>query len=300
MKKLYSLIFVFCLFQTLHSFAQDDLMKMLDDSAPAENTKVFATFKAIKIINAHTIETVKKRTLDFRITHRFGNVNTGAHGFYGFDSADNIRFSFDYGITDKLMVGIGRSKVRELLDASAKFRFLEQTTNNKIPVSVAIYGCTSLTPVKNYGIYDQFVHRLSYSAQLIVARKFGSVMSLEFLPTFVHRNYVEGLVNEYNDMEETNDLFALGIGGRIKLNKRSAIVFDYFYTFSDYRIKNEPDPYYMPFSIGYEIETGGHVFHINFTNSSGIVENEYIPYSNDNWLDGGFKFGFNISRVFNL
>ena len=301
MNKIYLLVFFVVInLLTQTSFAQDDLMKMLDDSAPQKNEKVFATFKDFKIINAHTTETVKKKTLSFCISHRFSNVNTGIHGFYGFDSADNIRFSFDYGITDKLMVGIGRSKVHELLDGSIKYRLLDQTTNNHVPVSLAFYGCGALTPMKNDGTLDKFAHRLSYSSQLIVARKFGSKLSLELLPTYVHRNYVGGLINDYNFAQETNDLFALGIGGRVKITKRSAIIFDCFYTFSQYRVKNAVDPYYLPLSIGYEIETGGHVFHINFTNSSGLVENEYIPYTNDNWLKGGFKLGFNISRVFNI
>lgn len=296
-----NLLFTFLFSFALSAYAQDDLMKMLDESAPAENTKVFATFKDIKIINVQTIETVKKQTLAFNITHRFGNVNTGVHGFYGFDSADNIRFSLDYGVTDKLMIGIGRSKVRELIDASVKFRFLEQTSNNTVPVSIAVYGCAAITPMAD--LLDQWsrpAHRISYSSQLIIARKFGSRLSIELLPTYVHRNYVDGLVNDNNQAHETNDLLALGVGGRLKITKRSAIIFDYYHTFSAYRRNNDGDPYYAPLSVGYEIETGGHVFHINFTNSSGIVENDYIPYSDDNWLDGGFKMGFNISRVFNL
>lgn len=300
MRKIY-LLFIFLFVSAHATYAQDNLMKMLDDSAPAENTKVFATFKDTKIINVQTIETVKKQTLAFGISHRFGNVSTGAHGFYGFDSADNIRFSFDYGITDKLMIGIGRSKVRELLDGSIKYRFLEQTQNNNVPISIALYGCAGLTPMKDAdGSLDQFAHRLSYCSQLIIARKFGSRLSLELLPTYVHRNYVGGLVNDNNLSHETNDLLALGVGGRVKVTKRSAVIFDYYQTFSLYRSNNDEDPYFAPLSIGYEIETGGHVFHINFTNSSGIIENDYIPYSDDNWLDGDFKLGFNISRVFNL
>lgn len=298
MKKVYPFLsFIFILF-TQSSYAQDDLMKMLDESALVENTKVFATFKDTKIINAQTIETVKKRTLAFGITHRFSNVNTGIHGLYGFDSADNIRFSFDYGITDKLMIGIGRSKLRELLDGSVKYRFLEQT--NKIPISIAVYGCMGFTPKKTtYEKWERDIDRLNYCSQLIIARKFGSKLSLELLPTYIHRNYITAKVNTYNGAENTNDLFAIGVGGRVKITKRSAIIFDFFQHLSAYKYKN-PERYYAPFSLGYEIETGGHVFHINFTNSSYIVENEFIYYSEDNWLDGGFKMGFNISRVFNL
>jgi hypothetical protein len=299
MKKIYLLLsFLFTIFLLQNGFAQDDLMKMLDDASPAENTKVFATFKDTKIINAQTTETVKKRTLAFCISHRFSNVNTGIHGFYGFDSADNIRFSFDYGITNKLMIGVGRSKMRELLDGSVKFRFLEQS--DKFPVSIALYGCMGFTPKKTtYEQWERSIDRLNYCSQLIIARKFGSRLSLELLPTYIHRNYITLLTNSYNGAENKNDLFAIGVGGRVKITKRSAIIFDFFQHLSAYKYKN-PDRYYAPLSIGYEIETGGHVFHINFTNSSYIVENEFIYYSEDNWLDGGFKMGFNISRVFNL
>jgi len=300
--------YLFISFFIIHStflYAQDDLMALLEDNTEKKEQKVYATFKSVKIINAQSIETVKLKTLDFRITHRFGNIGTqsggGVHTLYGFDNATNIRFSFDYGVTDKLTVGVGRSKVNEHLDGSIKYKIIEQTTNNKMPISVVLYSNMAITPRVNVdSLWSKFIHRFSYVYHLIVARKFSSRFSAELLPMISHRNYVVRKVNDNNAAEEENTIFALGIAGRIKITNRTSIVADYFYVFSNYRKNNLTDPYYMPLGIGTEIETGGHVFHINLTNSAGIIENDFIPNTNETWTKGGYKFGFNISRVFNL
>jgi hypothetical protein len=229
---------------------------------------------------------------------------------YGFDNSSDIRIGFDFGITDNLTIGFGRSKEKELLDASFKYRFLTQTTDNHIPLSLALYGNMAYNPqdatqfysgtVADSTFHQKDVHRGSYCAQLLIARKFGSRFSFELAPTYVHRNFVAAYVNPDNLAEETNDLVSVGVGGRIKITKRISFIADYFYTFSKYRTGNSANPFYMPLAVGMEIETGGHVFHVNFTNATGILENNFIPNTTDNWLDGGFKFGFNISRVFNI
>lgn len=287
-------------------FAQDDdLMNMLNDD-DGKSQPVIATFKTTRIINSHSTKTLAKRNLDFRITHRFGNIGGasggGGHTLYGLDNAANIRIAFEYGLTDNIMIGVGRNKVREAIDGFVKYRFLSQTTDNKIPVSMALMLNTAVTPMVDPtgGEWTKFLHRVSYTSQLLIARKFGEVGSLQLMPTYVHRNYVPGAINTANGEGETNGLFAIGAAGRIKLGGSSSIIVDYYYTFSKYRQDNPITPYYMPLSIGYEIETGGHVFHIDFTNSAGIIENDFIPSSTDNWAKGGFKFGFNISRVFTL
>ena len=284
--------------------AQENLLSLLENEHD-KNEKVVATFKSTRVINAQTIETVKHQNLDFRITHRFGNVgsksNGGVHTLWGFDSAENIRFSFDYGISDRLQLGIGRSKIKEHLDCSLKYRLLEQTTGNSIPASIALYSIMAYTPEKDFeNYYLKTEYRLSYTFQGIIARKFGERFSFEVLPTLVHRNYVTAFVNPVNGSEETNDVFSIGAGARLKLTKRTVLVADYFYAFSDYRMGNSAIPYYPPFSIGIEIETGGHVFHLNLSNASGIIENEFILNNPDSWFNGGYKIGFNISRVFDL
>jgi hypothetical protein len=296
-------------------FAQDDLLSLLDSTgAKKTHEKVIATFKTSKVINAQSTEMVKKGTMDFRVTHRFGNIGTqsggGGHTLYGLDNSTDIRISFDFGITDNLTVGVGRSKANELIDGMVKYRFLTQTTDNHIPLSAAFYGDMSYTPqtsdqfyngvVRNAEFKQNDVHRISYVAQLLLAHKFGSRLSIELIPSYQHRNFVLANVNPENGKEETNDLFSIGGGFRLKITKRVSLIADYFYTFSEYRTNNTASPFYNPLAVGIEIETGGHVFHLNFTNASGIIENYFIPNTTDNWLKGGYKFGFNISRVFNL
>lgn len=300
MKKWGLLVLLTCL--NLVSFSQDELLDMLmEEEAKEGPEKVAYTFKAIKLINANTIETTKKKTLDFRITHRFGDMllgeSQGKHTLWGLDNASNIRFSFDYGVTDKLSIGIGRSKTNEHIDGNLKFRFLEQKEKG-MPFSVAYFSNVALSPIAVIP-EDDFVNRLSYTHQIIIASKVSQSISLEVLPTLVHRNYVSTLQpNPDNGSLDENDLIALGFAGRFKLTQRFALVIDYFLTFSDYRTPG--NGFYDPLGIGVEIETGGHVFHVNLTNSSGIIENDYITQTTGSWGDGQYKLGFNISRVFSF
>lgn len=263
-------------------------------------------FKGIRVVNANTVETVQKNTLEFRIVHRFGNIgvssNGGGHTLWGFDQASNIRFSLDWGVTDKLMIGLGRSKTNEHIDGSVKYRFLEQTKDFSMPVSVAWYSNMAFTPQKDPDtLWTKTAHRFSYTHQLIVGSQITPWLSLEVLPTMVHRNFVRYLVNTDNgNAEDENTMFALGAAGRLRITKSSAIVFDYFHAFSDYRTNNATNPFYAPWSVGYEIDTGGHLFHLNLTNAVGIIENDFLINSPDDWGKGGYKFGFTIARVFNL
>jgi len=294
--------------------AQDELDSLLNAGSPEGGKEtVFATFKTTRVVNAQSIETVKKGVLDFRITHRFGNMligtggNSGAHTLWGFDDSRDIRFSFDYGVTQNLTLGFGRSKMNELLDGTVKWRFLEQTVDNSVPVSIGLFLNAGLTPMREEQVYanveldstfqKKFAHRMSYTSQLIIARKFGQRFSLEIVPGYTHRNFVKAFANP-NDTsaKDVNDIFSVGMALRLKVSKRVAIVADYFYIASAFR-RNNPD-YFDPIGIGVEIETGGHVFHINLTNAAGINENNFIPYTTDDWLAGGYKMGFNISRVF--
>jgi hypothetical protein len=305
--------FLFFIF-SLGAFAQDDMLSLLDDAGSKKHDPVLATFKGSKVINAQSTETVKARTCDFNIAHLFGNIgvksNGGVHTLYGLDNVSDVRFGFDFGITNDLTLGIGRSKQSELIDGLVKYRILKQTTDNHVPFSLALYGDMSYNPQDKAFFYNGIdpianfkqssVHRISYVAQLIIARKFGSRFSMELIPSYQHRNYVLANINADNGKAETNDLISMGAAFRYKITNRLLIIADYFYTISDYRTGNKANPFYNPLAVGLEIETGGHVFHLNFTNVSGIVENNYIPKTTDSWLKGGFKFGFNISRVFNV
>jgi Membrane bound beta barrel domain (DUF5777) len=300
MKKVFLILLSFL---SITVFAQDDLLNMLEEEAnnEASSGKVTATFKGTKLINANTIETTKKKTLEFRITHRFGNMDvdgpTGKHTLYGLENASNIRFSLDYGLTDKLSVGIGRSKMNEHIDGNLKFRFLEQKSSG-LPISVAYYTNAAISAVATIP-EDKSVNRWSFTQQIIIASKLNRSISLEILPTLVHRNFVDQTnVNPDNGSVDENDLYALGFAGRFKITKRMAFVVDYFLAFSEYRDTNTG--YYDALGVGIEIETGGHVFHINVTNSAGIIENDFIPSTVSNWGDGEYKLGFNISRVFSF
>ncbi len=288
------------------SSAQDDLLNVLQENQTVKSENVMATFKTLKLISVQTNETVHKHVLDFRIAHRFGNmsVNTGGgfHEFYGLDEASDIRIAFEYGITDRLQVGVSRSKYNENLEGLIKYRLLQQTTDNKRPVSITVFANTSYTPKKdltgefqeddNGTIKKLPARRLKYATQIIFARQFTSRFSVLLSPLYVHRNYI-------SDPKDQNDLFALGAGLRLKVTRSMCIIADYYYTFSDYR-RNTADPkYYDPLGLGLEFETGGHVFSIMFTNSPAIIETEFLD-TYDSWSDGGIKFSFNISRNFSM
>lgn len=298
-------------------FSQDDLLDLVKEDPKNEPAKkVYATFKTTKIVNSQNIETVKKRNIDFRVTHRFGNIynssspnalNEAAHNGFGMDNSSDIRTSFDYGITDNLTIGIGRSKYREMNDASVKWRFLNQTEDDKIPLTLCVYGNLGYTSMTTTNLYAGTIrpdktneaHRIQYCTQLLIARKFNNWLSLQIMPTYVHRNFIKQQVNTNNGKEDTNELLSLGIGGRIKITNRFALVADYFYNFSEFQ-KNNPAGYYNPLGIGVEIETGGHVFHVNYTNAPAIIGSSFLTSTQDTWTKGQIKLGFNISRWFAL
>lgn len=309
-------LFVFSFLAAANSLvAQDDLLDMVDDGKPAKPQKVFATFKTYRLGNALTTEPVKKKHLDFRISHRFGNIydntlpnalNTTFQNYFGFDNASDIRNSFDYGLTDNITIGIGRSKVNKMLDASMKWRFLQQTSNFSIPVSIAAFGSVGYVHAPTSDIYSGIakdfetseLHRVNYFTQLIIASKLNDWLSLELLPGYMHRNFIKENYNANNDAADVNGFVTIGFGGRIKLTKRCCFIGDYFYNLSPYYTNNPAAT--NPLSLGFELETGGHVFSLFFTNASGLIDNNFIPYTRDSWTNGQVKFGFSISRVFAL
>jgi hypothetical protein len=242
MKKISTLIaaFISILFVATSYAQEPDLSAIVDQNEPEGEEFVTATFKGFRIINAQTNETAKKHNLHFNIAHRFGDIGGnggGIHTLYGFDNSTDIRFSFDYGISDRLQAGVGRSKgnepYTELYDGNIKFRLLRQTTDNKMPLSLTLYGIAGIsgrrpsTDSTSDASFSSTSDRMSYTTQAIIARKFSQSISLELLPTWSHRNYVS--------FEDENDIFALGIGTRIKITKRFAFIADYFYNFSQYR-----------------------------------------------------------------
>lgn len=269
----------------------EDLMAMLDDNGAAKKEYTTATFKATRIINGHSIENVGEGVLDFRILHRFGPVNNGLSDFFGLDAA-NTNIGFDYGIKDWIMVGINRSTYQKEIQGFTKIKLLRQVEGKGMPVSISYAGAVSaqtlpedktLTAGRDY----HFSNRLFFSNQLLIARKFSRSFSLQLMPTHIHYNLVPTVA-------EPNDVIALGVGGRLKLSNRMSLTGEYFYRF------NELVGYHNSASIGLDIETGGHVFQLMFTNATATTERAFIGQSVDDWADGAIHFGFNISRVFTI
>ncbi len=285
----------FCFLISQYVLAQDDLLASLD-SIPVKSARVLPTFKTTRIVNSHSVETVKAHHLDFRVTHHFGNagVKGGGHTIFGLDNASDIRIAFEYGVNERLTVGAGRSKIGEMIDAYLKYRVLYQTEDNKVPVSLTLFANAAMTAIDDInGPYSKdFNNRLSYTYEVLIARRFNNRFSWQLMPAFLHRNFV-------TNPRDENDLFVLGTGARLKLTKRFALLADYYLIFSGFRSENK-DLYFPPLGIGIEIETGGHVFHLYFTNNPAIIENSYFANSSDSWVKGQFKFGFNISRTFGI
>ena len=264
--------------------AQDDLLDMLEEQIEEEPTEVAYTFKSTRVINSHSIERMKFGQLDFRINHRFGEVNLGWRELWGLDQA-KISFDFGYGVTDWLMVGFRRSTYKKLYDGSLKFSILRQTTGSRtMPIALSYYTNMGVNSEEDEEGFP-FTHRLSFTHQILVARKFSEAISLQIMPAYVHRNLV--------NYDEENDAIAIGIGGRYKFIRRVAFTFEYFWSTAA-----NNSTIYNPLSFGFDIETGGHVFQLFFTNSQMMEESGFITETTGSWLDGGIFFGFNISRVF--
>jgi hypothetical protein len=268
----------------------DDLLAMLEPATPTRQP-VIATFKSTRVVNLHTVETLGKRRLDFRISHRFGRLNSGPYELFGLDQA-YIRLGLEYGLTDRIALGVGRSNSKKYYDGFVKWKFLRQTTGpNAMPLSAVLFlnaGCNSTRFPSGIEGYV-FSHRLAYTAQLILARKFGERLSLQLSPTFLHRNLVPTALDE-------NQVWALGASGRFKLTKRLAINAEYIWLAPGHTA----DTYRNTLSLGFDIETGGHVFSLHLSNSVQMVEQGFIPETTGNWLKGDIHFGFNISRSFSL
>lgn len=269
-------------------YAQDDLLNELSKQDSAQTVPVTATFKSTRVVNGQSVETMKKKHLDFRISHRFGKLNSGAYQFFGLDQA-TMRLGFEYGLTDDLEIGVGRSTSQKVYDFFAKYKVLKQTTGARnIPVSITLFGGTGVATVDKE---REFQDKLYYTAQVLVARKFGERLSLQLSPTYLYRTMPDVQGDE-------KVVLAVGIGGRFKLSKRVSLNGEYFYTA---REKNTVTaPYHDSMSFGVDIETGGHVFQLHFTNSLGMIEKQFISETTGSWGKGDIHYGFNISRTFSF
>lgn len=291
----YLLVIFLCLGVGNKLVAQEtDLFKMQEEEdKKTEKQKtdyITAIFKTTRVVNGHSIENVGAGILDFKVNHRFGTLNSGGYNLWGLDQA-SMRLGLDYGLSKRLMIGIGRSTYQKQYDGFIKYKLIRQSTGKKVmPLSVSYAGGLILKGISQddgTGIKYKYSDRLSYYHQLLLARKFNDYFSLQLTPTLIHYNSV-------NLSNEPNDLASLGIGARIRLSKRVNLTTEYFYQFSKF------DGYYNTLSLGVDIETGGHVFQLHCTNATGMTERTFIHENTGRWSKGDIRFGFNISRVFTI
>jgi lipopolysaccharide assembly outer membrane protein LptD (OstA) len=281
----YLIIFAFLVSSSIA--AQDDLFSLLGDDTSSQEVR--ATFKGTRVINGQSIELPSKGDLQFVIEHRFGTINSGAYELWGIDQSQ-MRMSFDYGITNNIAIGVARNSFQKTYEASVKSKLLKQKFQNGSPISITSYHAVFAnsihwaTPERE----NLFSSRLSYAHQVMIARKFNQSFSLQLTPTYIHRNLVE--LESIN-----NDYLALGLGGRYKLTKRVSLNAEYFY-----QLERPNENFTNSLSLGFDIETGGHVFQLHITNSQGMFERAFIGETTGKWSEGNLYFGFNISRVFGL
>lgn len=268
------------------------------------------TFKDTRVINSQSVETLKKGILDFRIGHRFGDVNGGWASLWGLENARDVIFEFDYGLTDNMMIGLMRSKgsgqLKQLVSGLWKFRVLRQ--GEKSPFSVAFSGLATISTMPKtlvpgkINTFDKFAHRMSYNFQMILASKISERFAIQVAPQLTYRNLIPDF--EGSEVKDNNSIPSVSTALKFQMNKSLALIFDLTVPFSEFRDVTDSvgnKSYHYPLGIGLEWETGGgHVFQMNLTNSTGIVETDYIPYTLTNWSDGEYRLGFTIARKFKL
>lgn len=297
MKK--NILFIAMFFVVNFAWAQDDLLDMLKD----ENTvssPVLATFKGTKIITGQSNENIAKKHLNFLILHRFGELKDDAwyYSLLGIDEA-TVRIGFDYGISDKLMIGVGRSSKTKVYDFSLKYKIAQQKIGGKknFPLAISYYGNmgidtkTFIEPARD----NYFTSRLSFCNQLIIARKINPSISLQITPTFIHRNLVA-------KTSDPNDVIALGLGGSFKITRSTRLNVEYYprLTGRDELIPNTTNKFEDYLAVGFDIETGGHVFQLMFSNSMYMYEQGFVAQTTGKWSDFGVRLGFNLSRTFSF
>ncbi len=272
--------------------AQGDLLGQLEKQTtePQKREVVAATFKGTHVINSQSVETPGPGTLAFLIQHRFGTLNSGAYNFFGLDQAV-LRLSFEYGLTNRLAVGVGRSSEEKTFDGFVKYRAIQQTTGSRpVPVSVTLFASSAITTLRFDAPAERSTDsRVTYAYQALIARKFSPAFSAQLMPTLIHRNFVA-------TSAEQNDVYALGGAVRQKVSKRTALTADYYYLFPGNTARN----FRNALGVGVDIETGGHVFQLHLTNSLGMTEKFFVPETTGNFFNGDIYFGFTVARNFTV
>jgi hypothetical protein len=285
---------IICVFVLPHPElkAQEDLSDLLEkETDDGQSSSVSSTFKGTRLINGHSVELRKRGALEFIISHRFGTINSGIENLFGLDDA-NMRIGLDYSITDRFTIGAGRSSFQKVYDGFVKYKVLSQSAGSgSFPFTMVYYSSMAINTLKwsNPERPYRSTDRYSFAHQFLLARKFGSGTSVQLMPSLVHRNLVP-------ESQEENLIYALGVGGRQKLTGSLALTFEYYYQFN-----NESSlEYNNSVSFGFDIETGGHVFQLHFTNSNPTFERGFITETTGDFFHGDIHFGFNITRTFQL
>jgi len=271
---------------SFQTFSQDLLAELTESEKP-EKEYVFSTFKGTRVVNGQSVEVKGAGELEFIIGHRFGTINSGAYNFFGWDNA-YIRFGLEYGLTSKLGIGFGRSSHNKVFDTYLKYQIVRQSKNGGSPVTVTAFGSTGVqtdTAARN----TPFKSKLYYSTQLLIARKFTPKLSFQLSPIYVH-------INRVDQLAENNSQFALGVSGRYKLTKSVAVNAEYFYRTSPV----SGTSYHNCIGLGIDIETGGHVFQLVFSNTQGMVDRTFVGQTTGDFFKGGIHFGFNVTRTFQV
>lgn len=280
-------ITIFLLLFSFATYAQNDLLSEIESDSAATNIPVEAAFKGLKIVNFESTKLIGKKQLTFVVSHRFGSIESGVETFFGLDDAVT-RIQFIYGLSDRINISLSRSSYQAVYDASIKYGLVRQVEDG-FPFTIVGYNSIlANTSLREENLSKlEFKHRLGYTAQLLISRKFSPKFSLEVAPTFFHNNLV--VVPDQN-----NSQFAVGMGGRYKLGKRWSINVDYGLHLN----RSDNSPFVNPLSIGIDLETGGHVFQMHFTNAQPMLENYFLSRGTGDWTEGDIYFGFNLSRYF--
>lgn len=283
MKQIFISTFLIC---SLIVFSQDELLNEID-TVIEEPNYASAVFKGLKVINFESTKLVAKKGFNFIVSHRFGTVKNGFQNLFGLDEAVT-HLNFVYGLSDNINISASRSSNQKIYEVATKFRLVNQQAG-KLPFTVV--GYTSVLANTSLDTDNlpklEFKHRLSYVAQLLVSRKMNKNLSLILSPTFFHDNY---LTDDFQD----NSQYGVGFGSRYKLGKRWSLNTEYGVHLN----RSENSLYKNPFSIGVDLETGGHVFQLLFTNSQSMNTNGVFGTSTGEWGESDVYFGFNLARSF--
>ncbi|HLP75101.1 MAG TPA: DUF5777 family beta-barrel protein [Bacteroidales bacterium] len=287
MKKLYSVLLL-CLF-LIPAFGQED------STGVKSSNPVRFTFGTSMLIDNQTIETPYKGGLELNIHHRFSLIEN-YHNLYGIYGSANTRLGLNYGITERIMVGIGTTKDYKLQDIQWKYRILQQTEDNKMPVSVAYYGnfVADLQKKDAFGPEESYkeIHRLSYFNQLIIARKFSEKISAQVAPSVTYFNSVP----VYSDTAGYKNLnFGVSVGARANLFGAHSLILEYDQLLTHQDIAEQPKP---NLALGWEINTATHCFQVFAANYSQIINQRNLVFNTNDFAKGKYLIGFNITVRF--